>query len=132
MYLIQMAKTSDKDRQAKRREKLKKDKEVYDDYLKKDQLTKKLKRLQDKNKPKPEQDAHRASERTRVAKYQELKKEQEQEASSSIELSQSSSFQRKQSTGKAIKCVEKLVPKSPRKKKFILAKMAKDAGLEVR
>ena len=82
-----MAKTSDKDRQAKRREKLKKDKEVYDDYLKKDQLTKKLKRLQDKNKPKPEQDTHRASERTRVAKYQELKKEQEQEASSSIELS---------------------------------------------
>ena len=82
-----MAKTSNKDRQAKRREKLKKDKEVYDDYLKKDQLTKKLKRLQDKNKPKPEQDTHRASERTRVAKYQELKKEQEQEASSSIELS---------------------------------------------
>lgn len=40
-----MAKTSNKDRQAKRREKLKKDKEVYDDYRKKDQLTKKLKRL---------------------------------------------------------------------------------------
>ena len=76
-----MAKTYDKDRQAKRREKLKKDKEAYDDYLKKEWLRKKLKRLHDKNKPKPEHDAHRAAEKTRVAKYQKLKKEQEASSS---------------------------------------------------
>ena len=54
-----MAKTSDKERQDKRREKLKKNKEAYDEYLEKDRLRKKLKRLQDKKKPKTEQDAFR-------------------------------------------------------------------------
>ena len=68
-----MAKTSDKDGQKKRREKLKKGKEAYDDYRKKDQLRKKLKRLQDKNQPKHEQDVHRPAERTTVTKYQKNK-----------------------------------------------------------
>ena len=53
-----------------------------------------------------------------------------QEASSSIELSHSLPFQTKQSTGKAIKCVKKSLPKLPRKKKSVLPKMIEDAGLE--
>jgi hypothetical protein len=38
----------------------------------------------------------------------------------------------KQSTGKALKRVAKSLPNSPRKKIFVLAKMAKEAGLDVK
>ena len=78
-----MGKTSDKERQAKRREKLKKNEEAHGAYLEKDRLRKKMKRLQDKKKPKTEQDAFATAERVRVAKYQKLKKEREQAALSS-------------------------------------------------
>ena len=126
-----MGKTSDKERQAKRREKLKNNKEAHDAYLEKDRLRKKLKRLQDKKKSKTEQDTFRTAERARVAKYRKLKKEREQAASSSAGTSNESPFRTKQSTGKAIKRVAKSLPKSPRKKMFVLAKIASEAGLEI-
>ena len=47
-FLFQMSKTSDKERQAKQREKLKQDDRAYQSYLKKDQMRKKLKRVADK------------------------------------------------------------------------------------
>ena len=73
-----MGKMSDKERQAKRREKLKQDDRAYQSYLKKDQMRKKLKRIADKKNPKPEQDAHKAAERVRIRKYRLQKKEREQ------------------------------------------------------
>lgn len=83
-------------------------------------------------KPKKEQDAHRLAEKVRVQKYRELKKQREQAASQSRESSKGSPFTTKQSTGKALKRVERSLPKSPRKKVFVLAKMAEEVGLQVK
>lgn len=58
------------------------------------------KRLQDKKKPKPEQDAFKAAERVRVQKYRQKKKEQ---AAANVTLPDKSPFQSRQSTGKAMK-----------------------------
>ena len=43
-----------------------------------------------------------------------------------------SPYQTKQATGKALKCLSKALPNSPRKKQFVLAKIAKEAGLDVK
>ena len=58
-----MGKTPDKLRQQKCREKQKKDDKAYQDYFKKDQLKKRLKRLENKQKPLPEQEAHKVAEK---------------------------------------------------------------------
>ena len=55
-----MGKTSDKLRQEKHQEKLKKDDKAYKSYLKKDRERKRLQRL--KNKSKPGQEAHKVAE----------------------------------------------------------------------
>ena len=60
---------TNKEREAKQREKLKKDEKNYQGYLPKYQMIKKLKPLEDKRKPKPEQDAFKGAERVRVQKY---------------------------------------------------------------
>ena len=72
-----MGKTPDKLRQQKCREKQKKDDKAYQDYFKKDQLKKRLKRLENKQKPLPEQEAHKVAEKNRVRNYQILKKKVE-------------------------------------------------------
>ena len=70
-----MGKTPDKLRQQKCREKQKKDDKAYQDYFKKDRLKKRLKRLENKQKPLPEQEAHKVAERNRVRNYRIQKKE---------------------------------------------------------
>ena len=64
-----MGKTPDKLRQQKCREKQKMDDKAYQDYFKKDRLKKRLKRLENKQKPLPEQEAHKVAEKNRVRNY---------------------------------------------------------------
>ena len=75
-----MGKTPDKLRQQKCREKRKKDYKAYQDYLEKDRLRKRLKRLENKQKPLPEQEAHKVAERNRVRNYWIQKKKEETKA----------------------------------------------------
>ena len=64
-----MTKT-DKERQAKRREKLKADKEAYKAYLEKDKVRKARKRLNEKENRTDQQKAvHKLKERNRVKTY---------------------------------------------------------------
>ena len=64
-----MTKT-DKERQAKRREKLKADKEAYKAYLEKDKVRKARKRLNEKeNRTDQQKAAHKLKERNRVKTY---------------------------------------------------------------
>ena len=125
-----MGKTSDKLRQGKHREKLKKDDKAYESYLKKDRERKRLQRLKNKSTPDPEQEAHKVAERVRVTNFR-IKKKQAEQRLPCTTISSVSPFQTKQSTGKALKRVAKSLPNSPRKKRFVLAKMAKEAGLNV-
>ena len=125
-----MAKASDKVRQAKCRAKFKENKKAYPAYLEKDRLRKKLQRQEDKTKPITEQAAHKSGERVMLWNYHIQKKKTEQPA---LVLSLGESpYQRKQSTGKAIKWVAMSLPNSPRKKRFVIGKMAEEAGLEVK
>ena len=73
-----MGKTPDKLRQQKCREKRKKGDKAYQDYLEKDWLRKILKRLENKQKPLPEQEAHKVAERNRVGNYRIQKKKAEE------------------------------------------------------
>ena len=75
-----MGKTSDKLRQAKRREKLKQDEKEYKTYLEKDRMRKRLKRMEHKSKTMPEQEAHKAAERVRIRNYRVQKKKEQQAA----------------------------------------------------
>ena len=64
-----MTKT-DKEREAKRREKLKADKEAYKAYLEKDKVRKARKRLNEKeNRTDQQKAAHKLKERNRVKTY---------------------------------------------------------------
>ena len=125
-----MAKTSDKARQAKCKAKLKEKQEAYQAYLEKDRLQKKLQRQKNKTKPITEQEAHKEVERVRIRNYHIQKKKTEQPA-----LAQSlgeSPYQTKQSTGRAMKRVAKSLPNSPRKKWFVIAKMAEEVSPKVK
>ena len=94
-------------------------------------MRKKLKRIADKKNPKPEQDAHNAAERVIICKYCLQKKEREQ----ALILTQTpiqSPYNTKQSSGKALKHVTRSLPNFPRKTRFVIAKMAKEMGLQVK
>ena len=126
-----MGKTADKVRQAKHRENLKGDADAYQAHLEKDKLRKRRKRMSDKMKPIAEQEAHKAAERVRIRNYRINKKKAEQAAVPQTYHTESP-YQSKQSTGKALKRVAKSLPCSPRKRRFVLAKMAQEMGLQVK
>ena len=97
--------------------------------LKKDRERKRLQKLKDKTKPKAKQEAHKAAERVKIRNFR-LKKKAAQQMLPTVPSS--SPFQTKQSAGKALQRTAKSLPNSPRKKVFVLAKMAKEAGLDVK
>ena len=75
LFSYEIGETPDKLRQQKCRERRKKDGKAYQDYLEKDRLKKRLKRLENKQKPPPEQEAHKVAEGNRVRNCQIQKKE---------------------------------------------------------
>ena len=89
------------------------------------------KRLNDKKTmTEQQQEAHKLKERKRVKNYRMTKKLASEELSS--HSTSSSPYQSKQACGRALKRLARSLPQSPRKKRFVLAKMAKEAGLTVR
>lgn len=90
-----------------------------------------MKRLQDKKKPKTKQNTFRTAERVRVAKYRKLKKERELHHLL-LELLISRPLEQSNQLVKHLNVQQNhYIPKSPRKKMFVLAKMASEAGLEI-
>ena len=109
---------------------MKEKKEAYQAYLEKDRLQRKLQKQKNKTKPTTEQETHKEAEGVRIRNYHIQKKKTEHPA-----LAQSlggSPYQTKQSTGRSMKRVAKSLPNSPRKKRFLIAKMAKEVGLKVK
>ena len=106
------------------------DDKAYQDYFKKDRLKKRLKRLENKQKPLPEQEAHKVAEKNRVRNYWIQKKKVED--TKAVNFVSDTPYRSRQSTGKTLKKVEKSLSYSPRKRKFLLAKMVTEGGLQVK
>ena len=79
--------------------KLKKDDKAHQDYLEKDWLRKRSKRLENKQKPLPEQEAHKVAERNRVRNYRIQKKKAEE--TKAVSFASDTPYCLRQSTGKA-------------------------------
>ena len=125
-----MVKTA-KERQAKRREKLKKDDAAFKVYLEKDRVRKAKKRKHVKEKMnEKEQEEQRVKERIRIRNYRAKKKQSLHNLHVDSDVN-SSPYQTKQATGRALKRLARSLPKSPRKKRFVVAKIAKQVGLTV-
>ena len=123
-----------KERQAKRRAKIKQNKELYQAYLESDKKRKAARRATLKSQMSAHQlEEHRVKERMRVRKYRE-KKRLETPQSTQAESSQPSTstpYRTYQSLGKAVKRAQVSLPSSPRKKRCVIENLAKKAGLSI-
>ena len=89
-----------------------------------------MKRLENKQKPPLEQEVHKVAERNKVRNYQIQKKKAEE--TKGVNFVSDMPYHLRQSTGKALKKVEQSLPYSLRKIKFLLKKVATEAGLQVK
>ena len=65
-------------------------------------------------------------------KSPEVQTKKKQQTATNVTLPDAFSFQTRQSTGKAMKHAPKSLPNPPRKKMFVIAKMAIEVGLEIK
>ena len=122
----------DKERKAKRTEKLKADKETYKAYLEKDKLRKAKKRLNEKkNWIDQQKAAHMLKECNQVKSDRMNKAVAAKENCQDIQSTNISPYQNRQASGRALKKLARSLPQSPRKKRLFLAKMAKEIGLTI-
>ena len=105
--------------QAKRRAKIKQDKELYQAYLGKDKKRKATRRAASKLQMSAHQlEKHRVKERLHLRKYHEKKKLETLQSTQTENGQQSTStpYRTSQSLGKAVKRAQVSLPSSPRKK----------------
>lgn len=119
---------SGKARQAKWREKVKKDKDSCEAYCRKDRDRKAAQRSAARSKMTKEQEQeYLMRERSRIREYRVKKK-----LTSCEELDLSvSPYRTTQAKGKAVKRVQNALPVSPRKRRCVIESLAKDAGMEI-
>ena len=126
--------SSCKERQAKRREKIKKNKELYDAYLDKDRKRKAAKCATLKQKMSQSQmEKHKLQERLCLRKHREKKKAEAQQCSANEgnQMATGTPYRSTQSLGKAVKRAQVSLPSSPRKKQCVIENLAKQVGLEI-
>jgi len=125
-----MAKT-DAERQRICRAKLKLDTESYKSYKEKDKERKRIQRNVSKFKASSSNEAARKKRlnRERVRKFRQKKKENQSYSSQENDLSQA--YETPQALGKALGKVSKVLPKSPRKRKAVVFKLANSSGFVV-
>ena len=126
-----MVKT-DKERQAKRREKLKAHIEAYKADLKKDKLKNTKQLNEKKNWTDQQKAAHKLKECNQVKTYRMNKAAAAEENCQDIQSTDISPYQNRQAGRGALKKLAHSLPQSPRKMRFVLAKMAKVVVLTVR
>ena len=116
-----------KERQAKRRAKIKADPELYRAHLLKDRERKKCQRKAQKEKMSKQQlEEHQLKERLRVKNYRSKKS-----AKPTSSTHQETLYRSRQALGKAIKRLEHSLPSSPRKQRFVVEKIARSVGVPV-
>ena len=122
------AMSSAKERQAKRRAKIREDPELYKAHLKKDRKRKLLELRNKKAKmTNDEREEFLLKERIRLRKLRAEKKPARDVGECSI----STPYRSSQSLGKAMKRVRTSLPKSPRKQRCVVSKLAESIGLNV-
>ena len=116
-----------KERQAKRRAKIKADPELYQAQLLKDREQKKHQREGQREKMSEQQlQEHQLKERLRIKNYR---------SKTSMKPTSSTNhgtpYRSRQALGKAIKRLEHGLPSSPRKQRFVVEKLARSVGVPV-
>ena len=120
---------SSKERQAKRRLKIKQNSEAYQAYLEKDKERKQAQRSAAKNAMSLSQlEEHRVKERQRIRDYRSQKKMQSQPKEGCQPLI-ATPYRSTQARGKAIKRAQASLPISPRKRQCVVESLAKTVGL---
>ena len=128
--------SSSKERQAKRRKRMKENKKLYDAYLEKDRKRKAERRATLKLKMSQSQlEELKVKERIRLKRYREKKKLEAEQCSAtgneSRQMNMGTPYRSTQSLGKAVKRAQVSLPFSPRKKRCVIEHLAKRAGLEI-
>ena len=116
-----------KERQAKRRAKIKADPELYQAQLLKDRERKKHQREAQREKMSEQQlQEHQLKERLHIKNYRSKKSMKPMNSTN-----QGTPYCSRQVLGKAIKRLEHGLPSSPRKQRFVVEKLARSVGVPV-
>ena len=119
---------SARERQAKRRAKIKENPELYKAYLEKDPKRKGSALITAKVRMSAkEREEFLMKERLRLRKLRAAKKPPQ----TSSESSSATPYRSSQSMGKAVKRARTSLPKSPRKQRCVVSKLAESVGLKV-
>lgn len=131
-YLFcRMAPLTNKEKMAHRREKLKADEHLLRVYRNKDKLRKAKKRVNDKvSMSVAEWSEYRSRENARIKARRHSKSATKDAANSTSDQSHARPYKSKQAMGKALKRVQSMLPNSPRKKKAVVAAIAKNIGFQ--
>ena len=106
-----------KERQAKRRAKIKQDKELYQAYIEKDKKRKATRRAASKLRMSAHQlEEHRVKERLRLRKYREKLETLQSTQTENGQQSTNTPYRTSQFLGKAVKWAQVSLPSSPRKR----------------
>ena len=118
--------SSARERQAKRRARIKANAEVYEAYLQKDRERKQLQRESTRASMSKEQlEEHHMKERIRMRNYRL------RISSKTADTSQGTPYRSRQALGKALKRLQHSLPSSPRKQRFVVEKLARSVGVPV-
>lgn len=116
-----------KERQAKRRARIKADPELYQAKLLKDRERKKREREAQREEMSPQQlEEHHLKERLGIRNH---RSKTSMKPTSST--NQGTPYRSRQALGKAIKRLQHGLPSSPRKQRFVVEKLAKSVGVAV-
>ena len=116
-----------KERQVKRRAKIKADPALYQAQLLKDRERKKHRWEAQREKMSEQQlQEHQLKERLRIKNYQSKKSMKPTNSTN-----QETQYRSRQALGKAIKWLEHGLPSSPRKQRFVVEKLARSVGVPV-
>ena len=116
-----------KERQAKRRAKVKADPELYQAQLLKDRERKKRQRETQRETMSEQQlQEHQLKERLRIKNYRSKKSMKPTSGTN-----QGTPYRSRQALGKALKRLEHRLPSSPRKQRFVVEKLARSVGVPV-
>ena len=121
-----------KERQAKRRAKIKQDKELYQAYIEKDKKRKATRRAASKLRMSAHQlEEHRVKECLRLRKYREKLETLQSTQTENGQQSTSTPYRTSQFLGKAVKWAQVSLQSSPRKRWCVIENIAIKAGLSI-
>ena len=119
---------TNREKQARKRKRLQKNKELYKAYLQKDRERKKIARTKARNDLNPtEWQAYRHTENNRIKTYRHsVPTDHEPDNPNNQEA-----YGSRQSFGKALKRVRSSLPSSPRKRKAVTVALANEVGINI-